>query len=98
MEIFERGELAILTVNFKDENGSPIQPTNDLCYAYIYADENLYVYGQAPYLGVLGVFEYRWSIPYGVDRGVWHVDFQGTYGGEPVMERNEFRIKHSGVD
>ncbi len=98
MELFERGELAIMTVTFKDEDQTAIQPTDDLCYAYIYAGDELYLSGQAAYLGVLGVFEYRWAIPYGVDRGVWHVDFQATYGGEPVMERNEFRIKHSGLD
>lgn len=98
MEIFERGELAILTVNFKDEDANPIQPTGDLCYAYIYAGDDLYVYGQASYLGSMGDFEYRWEIPIGVDRGVWHVDFTGVYGGEDLLERNEFRIQHTGLD
>lgn len=98
MEIFERGELAILTVDFKDEDGSAIQPAGDLCYAYIYADNQLYTYGQASYLGSTGIFEYRWEIPIGVDRGVWHVDFTGIYGGEDLLERNRFRIQHTGLD
>lgn len=97
MQIFERGEIAILTVYFEDEDEGTIQPTGDV-YAYIYAGASLYTSGVANYLGTEGVFEYRWDIPIGVDRGVWHVDFIGVYGGEGILERNQFRILHTGRD
>jgi len=96
MEIFQRGELAIFTVNFKDEDGNAIQPTD--VYAYIYEESILYTYGEADYLGQTGEFEYRWEIPIGVNRGIWHIDFQAVYAEEDILERNEFKIKHSGLD
>jgi hypothetical protein len=95
---FERGELALLFVYFKDDDGTGFQPTNDSVYAYIYAGETLYEWGQASYLGTLGFFEYRWEIPMTVPRGVWHVDFQAAYQGEEVPKRNLFKVKHSGLD
>ena len=98
MEIFERGELAIMEVTFKDEDGTAIQPTDDSAYAYIYTGASIYTYGQAAYLGSTGLFEYRWDVPIGVERGVWHVDFKAAYQGDPILERNQFRIIHTGRD
>lgn len=97
MEIFERGELAIFTVNFEDEDGDPIQPAGDV-YVYIYEESTLYIYGQASYLGIKGIFEYRWEVPIDINRGVWHVDFTAIYAGEDILERNQFRVQHTGLD
>lgn len=96
MEIFERGELAIFTAYLKDEDENTITPS--VVYAYIFEESELYTYGQASYLGVAGTFEYRWEVPIDINRGVWHIDFTAVYSGEDILERNQFRVQHTGLD
>jgi uncharacterized protein YfaS (alpha-2-macroglobulin family) len=91
MEKYERGDTVRITVIFKDNNGTLIDPTSPL-YDVRKPDGATYI--SATSLTKIGTGTYQADIDTSLDAdvGYWRVRAYGTYGGHRILEAEKFEL------
>jgi len=91
LQKYERGDTVRVTVIFRDNAGTPIDPTGPQ-YDVRKPDGTVYVAASA--LNKLGVGTYQADIDtsFNADLGYWRIRTWGTYNGHRILEANKFEM------